>query len=67
MSAEHIFTAELWIWEARRSDMWTFVTVPPEVTTAIEDAADARAQASRDAGSRSGRVSARTSTASCSA
>ena len=24
------FAAELWIWDARRSDTWTFVTVPPE-------------------------------------
>lgn len=37
----HTFTAELWLWDARRSDTWTFVTVPPEVTTAIEDEADA--------------------------
>ena len=37
----HTFTAALWLWDARRSDTWTFVTVPPEVTTAIEDEADA--------------------------
>ena len=37
----HTFTAELWLWDARRSDTWTFVTVPPDVTTAIEDEADA--------------------------
>lgn len=37
----HTFTAELWLWDARRSDTWTFVTVPPEVSAAIEDAADA--------------------------
>lgn len=37
----HTFTAELWVWDARRSDTWTFVTVPPDVTTAIEDEADA--------------------------
>ncbi len=24
------FTAELWRWDARRSDTWTFVTVPPQ-------------------------------------
>ena len=35
------FTAELWLWDARRSDTWTFVTVPTDVTAAIEDAADA--------------------------
>jgi hypothetical protein len=37
----HTFTAGLWLWDARRSDTWTFVTVPPDVTTAIEDEADA--------------------------
>jgi len=37
----HTFTAELWLWEARSPSTWTFVTVPPEVTAAIEDEADA--------------------------
>lgn len=41
-SVEHTFTAPLWVWDARRQDTWTFVTVPPEVTSLIEDAADAR-------------------------
>jgi hypothetical protein len=36
------FTAALWQWDARRQDTWTFVTVPPEVTTALEDLADSR-------------------------
>lgn len=27
---ECAFTAELWIWDARKSDSWTFVTVPTE-------------------------------------
>jgi hypothetical protein len=26
----HAFTAELWIWEARKSDSWTFITVPQD-------------------------------------
>jgi hypothetical protein len=39
---EHAFTAELWRWDARRSDTWTFVTVPADVTAAVEDEADAR-------------------------
>jgi hypothetical protein len=39
---EHTFTAELWVWDARRNDTWTFVTVPPDVTAALEDEADAR-------------------------
>ncbi len=38
---EHRFTAELWLWDARKQDTWTFVTVPPEVTAAVEDEADA--------------------------
>jgi hypothetical protein len=42
MADAHAFTAPLWQWDARRQDTWTFVTVPPEVTTAIEDLADAR-------------------------
>jgi len=37
----HTFTAELWLWDARRSDTWTFVTLPPEVSAAVEDAANA--------------------------
>lgn len=41
-SSEHAFTAALWVWDARRADTWTFVTVPPDVTAAIEDLADAR-------------------------
>lgn len=39
---EHTFTAPLWQWDARRQDTWTFVTLPPDVTTLVEDAADAR-------------------------
>lgn len=41
MVTEHTFTAELWVWDARRQDTWTFVTVPPDVTAAVEDEADA--------------------------
>jgi len=26
----HAFTAELWIWEAKKSDAWIFVTVPQD-------------------------------------
>jgi hypothetical protein len=39
---EHTFTATLWLWDARRQDTWTFVTVPPEVGADIADEADAR-------------------------
>ncbi len=39
---EHSFSAELWIWDARRQDTWTFVTVPPDISSALEDLAQAR-------------------------
>ena len=35
------FTAELWIWDARRADSWTFVTLPAEVSDVIRDMAGA--------------------------
>ena len=38
---DHEFTAQLWLWDARRADTWTFVTLPPDVTEAVEDEADA--------------------------
>lgn len=41
--AEHTFTAELWLWDARRPDTWTFVTVPAEVSEEIEAASGPRA------------------------
>ncbi|MCX4758449.1 DUF1905 domain-containing protein [Kitasatospora purpeofusca] len=31
------FQAELWIWEARRSDNWTFVRLPVEPSEEIHD------------------------------
>ncbi|MGW4891974.1 DUF1905 domain-containing protein [Kitasatospora sp. NPDC004240] len=31
------FDAELYLWEARRADSWTFVTVPAEVSEEIRD------------------------------
>jgi Domain of unknown function (DUF1905) len=34
------FDAELWIWEARRADSWTFVSLPEEVSEEIRDVAD---------------------------
>jgi hypothetical protein len=38
----YTFTAELWVWDARRSDTWTFVTVPSHISELIEDEVDAR-------------------------
>lgn len=33
------FDAELWLWDARRSDTWTFVSLPPEESEEIRDLA----------------------------
>ncbi len=38
----HTFLAKLWSWDARRHDTWTFVTLPPDVSAAVEDEADSR-------------------------
>ena len=35
------FDAELWLWDARRADTWTFVSVPPELSEEIRDRAAA--------------------------
>ena len=34
------FDAELWIWDARRADSWTFVSLPAEESEEIRDLAD---------------------------
>lgn len=34
-----VFDAELWMWDARRSDTWTFVTLPAEASEDIRDLA----------------------------
>ncbi len=31
------FDAELWLWDARRADTWTFVTVPADVSEDIRE------------------------------
>ena len=28
----HTFSARLWLWDARKSDAWTFVTLPTELS-----------------------------------
>lgn len=33
------FDAELWIWDARRTDNWTFVSLPVEASEEIRDMA----------------------------
>jgi hypothetical protein len=40
-----VFEAELWVWDARRGDTWTFVSLPGEASEDIRD---------RTAGSRRG-------------
>jgi hypothetical protein len=37
-----VFDAELWIWDARRADSWTFVSLPPEASEQIRDLAGGR-------------------------
>ncbi|GAA0339491.1 DUF1905 domain-containing protein [Actinoallomurus spadix] len=34
-----VFDAELWIWDARRADTWTFVSLPIEASEDIRDLA----------------------------
>lgn len=33
------FHAELWVWDARRHDTWTFVSLPPEIAEEIGERA----------------------------
>jgi Domain of unknown function (DUF1905) len=42
LMTDHHFTAELWRWDARQQDTWTFVTLPQEVSAGVEDEADAQ-------------------------
>jgi hypothetical protein len=32
-----VFDADLWIWDARRDDSWTFVTLPSEASEEIRE------------------------------
>src|SRR5689334_127570 len=32
-----VFDAELWLWDARRADTWTFVSLPADVSEEIRD------------------------------
>lgn len=34
-----VFEAELWVWDARRADSWTFVSLPAEVSEEIRELA----------------------------
>lgn len=53
------FEARLWLWEARRADSWTFVTLPADASEEIRDVAGG---AARGFGSLRVRVSVGTST-----
>jgi Domain of unknown function (DUF1905) len=35
-----VFEAALWIWDARRDESWTFVTLPTEASEEIRDLTD---------------------------
>ena len=35
-----VFDAELWIWDARRTDSWTFVSLPQDASEDIRDLAE---------------------------
>jgi hypothetical protein len=35
-----VFDAELWIWDARRADSWTFVSMPTSASEEIRDLAE---------------------------
>ncbi|HEU4331235.1 MAG TPA: DUF1905 domain-containing protein [Lapillicoccus sp.] len=35
------FEAELWLWDARRVDTWTFVSLPPDISEEIAERAQA--------------------------
>ena len=37
-----VFDAELWIWDARRDESWTFVSLPAEASEEIRELAGAR-------------------------
>lgn len=37
------FEAELWIWDARRNDSWTFVSLPPAASVEIRELVDGMA------------------------
>jgi len=37
-----VFEAELWIWDARRADSWTFVSLPADASEEIRDLAGGR-------------------------
>jgi hypothetical protein len=37
----YLFDAELWLWDARQSDSWTFLSLPDEASAEIREVAGA--------------------------
>jgi hypothetical protein len=37
----YLFDAELWVWDARKSETWTFVSLPAEASAEIREIAGA--------------------------
>ena len=37
----YVFDAELWLWDARQSDSWTFVSLPADASAEIREIAGA--------------------------
>ncbi|MFI9456778.1 DUF1905 domain-containing protein [Amycolatopsis sp. NPDC052450] len=35
-----VFDAELWVWDARREETWTFVSLPEDISEEIREIAD---------------------------
>ena len=42
MSVKVVFDAELWLWDARRADTWTFVSLPASDSEEIRELAGLR-------------------------
>ena len=37
----YLFDADLWLWDARQGDSWTFLSLPPEASAEIREVAGA--------------------------
>jgi len=38
-AVEYVFDAQLWIWDARKADSWTFVRLPEDVSEEVRELA----------------------------
>jgi hypothetical protein len=41
-AVDFVFDAELWLWDARKDDSWTFVSVPADESAEIRDVVGGR-------------------------